>query len=92
MTSKVNPEGYFDLIKHHLAQFEFDWVGMIKLEGFNQQNPILEMTFDKIPAKDGWPDRFKVVLEAAGEMDLEFEARVGRVLSVIQCTAEGDPK
>jgi hypothetical protein len=91
MTSEVLPNGYYRQINHRLVHFEFQGVSEIELEGFNHQNVLFDLHFEKCPitATDG--TSFRVILNSSYGLGGEFTASSGKVISVDACDAEGNP-
>jgi len=92
MSAQVDEKGYFVLNKHHLVHFEFETVDEVRLQGFNHQNALMSLVFEELPRDAAGNHSFKVGLNDAFGIGGEFTSSEGRVLSVIPCDYEGNPR
>jgi hypothetical protein len=90
MTRDVDDRGYFRLIKHHLVRFRFQDIADAALEAFGVANVLFQLDFSRADemSRDGL---FTVTLDSAMGSDRggHFRARIGEVLEVMPCNADG---
>ena len=86
MTDEVDAAGYFVLRNNVLVHLRFAGVENLKLDDFNQQNALFELTISK---EEGAGRAFRVVFDASWGVGAEFSCDAVAVLSVQPCNKEG---
>ena len=87
-TEEVDDRGYFRTVKHHVVRFRFDDISDEMLDELRPDNVLFALGFSPAVEPDG---RFTVILDSAMGSDCggHFRARLGEVLAVIPCDADG---
>lgn len=91
MTDKIDDRGYFILEKHCLVRFRCDRLESTTLGGFNQQNALFGIDFKRISENGQAEDQCDVTLEASCGLDGVVRCGAVSVVSVVPCSAEGEP-
>lgn len=91
MTSEVDDRGYFKLIKHHLVRFAFRGISDADLDRFTSMGNILFGLRFSTPEEFEAAGKFRVDLDSAmgGDLCGSFFARVGEIVEVAPCDAQG---
>jgi hypothetical protein len=82
MTSQTDEKGHYILQKHHRVHFKFEGISELKLEGFNHQNVVFSLEFERISNDNS---SLKVTLEPCYGVDAGFVTEKGYVLSMVPC-------
>jgi hypothetical protein len=98
MTNEVNEEGYFVLVKHTLAHFQFRNVEGLKLDDFSYQNAIFELIFGIEPmsyrhgggpVEGPPPNVLTVTIDSSCGLSGEFKCQSAAVISAEPCDENG---
>ncbi|HEY1792396.1 MAG TPA: Imm50 family immunity protein [Opitutaceae bacterium] len=87
MTSEVDGKGFFVLRDHSLVGFRFHGVSNLDMDSFRSGNILFEVKFAPADSHSS----FRVELKSVMDMSGSFTATAGEVVSVIPCTADGNP-
>jgi hypothetical protein len=77
----LTPEGYYRLTNEVVVSFRFHEVEAVRLEGFNQQNVLWELTVTPGSESDGRPV-LEVDLPSSFGVEGSFQCRTAEVLTV----------
>jgi hypothetical protein len=91
LTNEVTAQGYCTLRKHTLATLRFYDVLDLRMEGFNQQNAILELSIARNQHSEGPVGTFIVNFDPAFGMGAEFTCSRIEVVEAIPCSDDGRP-
>ena len=89
LTKEVNQQGYFVLRKHTLATLRFHDVLDLRLEGFNQQNAILELSITRNRSSESPAGAFVVNFDPAFGMGAAFTCSRIEVVDAVRCSDDG---
>lgn len=81
MTGEVDERGYFRLRNHTLVVLRFFQVDGLKLEGFNHQNVLRELSIEDISSRQMEDIKFKVHFSSAFGLEASFLCRAVAVVS-----------
>ena len=82
MSGEITPAGHYKTIKHCVVTFAFYDVHLEKLEDFNHQNAIMELTLVDSTAHGLEHLRLRVAIEGANGLTCIFACRYGQVLDL----------
>lgn len=90
MTSEITASGHFQLRKHHLITFRFDHIDEVKIQNFNHQNVISELSICKI---EPVIDHALIQVDFGSCFGIEggFRAVSGSVIDLVQCDEDAQP-
>lgn len=90
MTREVDAQGFLVLELHTLVTLRFHGVGeSIRIEGFNHQNAIFDLSISQKERQDGPSPFFWVDFQPSFGMGAAFECSAVEVVEAVPCTADG---
>lgn len=90
MTKRITPDGFYELVKHHLVRFRFSEISDLKLEDFNIQDAIFGLRIEDM-TEQGWEGpRLNVAVDPAFGVSTSFYCSSGEVVEVTPCSPKGD--
>ena len=89
LTNEVNQQGYFVLRKHTLTTMRFHDVLDLRMEGFNQQNAILQLSITRNQTSENPAGAFVVNFDPAFGMGAAFTCSRIEVVDAVPCSDDG---
>jgi hypothetical protein len=89
LTKEVDSEGYLVLRHHTLTTLKFRDVADFRMEGFNHQNAILELSVARLARAEKPSPYFSVDFQPAFGMGASFQCLAIEVADAAACTDDG---
>lgn len=89
LTNEVDREGFLVLRYHTLRSLRFHDVSNLKLDGFNYQNAIAELSIAVQTPPQGAPNLFAVHFAPAFGMACSFQCFRPEVVDAVPCSPDG---
>jgi hypothetical protein len=90
MTKEVDPRGFFVLRDHTLATLRFHEVQDLRMEGFNYQNAIFELSISRLERTQPPSPYFAVEMEPSFGVGASFTCLRVEVSDAVSCGAGGE--
>ena len=91
ITSKTDQNGYLILQNHALVHFRFHNVFELKIDGFNHQNVLFDLSISDIRDRQMEDLRFDIRFDSSFGVDATFQCREIEVVEVKPCDKYGEP-
>lgn len=89
ITSAVDTDGYYVSRHHVLIHFRFTKVVELRLESFNHQNALWELSLTDVRERQMERVKWEVRFESTFGVDCSFQCHAIEVISVVPCHTHG---